>query len=358
MGTLIDILIFLFILGILIIVHEFGHFIIARVSGIKVNVFSIGFGPRIIKKSFKTFDFRICAIPFGGYVKLAGAEQDEYTGKHFEFLSKPVGIKSLVVVAGPVINYIFAWVLFCLVFSAGVSVPSAEVGEIMKGYPAAESGLQAGDVIVAVGDKQVNSWSDLTQIIHNTNKEKLNIEVLRGEENLNFVIPVTRNEVTDIFGKKRTFSFIGIKPSGETVRVEYGFFEAVKEGTLALGRLTFLTLKALGFVIIGAMPAKESLTGPVGIFFITKQASDIGISAIINLMAVLSMSLAIINLFPLPVLDGGHIILFGLEKIRGKPLSAKAEELITRVGVSVIIILSLLVLYLDIEKVRQGVFGG
>ncbi len=351
-----SLLIFIFTLGLLIVIHEFGHFITAKASGIKVDVFSIGFGPVLYRKKFQSFDFLICAVLWGGYVKLAGFSPEETKGLKSDFLSKPLFIRGLVIAAGPLFNYILAMFLFILVFLIGFPVPSSRVGKLVDGYPAVASGIKEGDLILNIDGKDVKTWEDVSGIIHNTEEGSLILTVLRAGEKKQFVLHPKREEKTDIFKKKHTLSFIGIRPSDEVVKLKYPFFEAVGKGVSSLFGFTWMTLKALGYVIIGALPLRDTFTGPLGIYYVTKQASHIGVAAVIHLMALLSMSLAVFNLLPLPVLDGGHIFFLMIEKIRGEPLSSRTEEIISRIGITFLIILVTLVMYNDVMRFGQGLF--
>ena len=352
-----SVLIFILILGILVVVHELGHFLLAKASGVKVEVFSIGFGPPLAKFKFRTFDLYISLILWGGYVKLAGFERQEHQGKPWEFLSKPLGGRAKIILAGPLFNYLFSWVLFCLVFFTGVEFPSNRVGRLKPGWPAEKAGIKEQDIILEVEGKPTKTWQDITEIVHNTNLKEMEVVVLRNGEKLRFTITPKKEEVKDLLGRKRVFSFIGIYPSQEVVKLRYSPLKAVIKGSLSLLKLTFFTFKALFYVVIGVLPFRETLTGPLGIYYITKQAVSWGLSPLLHLMAVLSMSLAIFNILPLPVLDGGHLFLLGLEKIRRKPLSLKTEEIITKIGMSFIFLLIFFVLYNDIVRFGSKIFS-
>lgn len=351
-------IIFIFIISILVIVHEFGHFFVAQRLGVGVESFSVGFGPPIFKHKFRNFEFFIRIIPLGGYVKLTGDSVRECKGEKNEFYSQPVGKRSLIVGAGPLFNYLLAWFSFCIIFVGGFIVPSTRVGELLEGYPAEEAGIKPRDIILKIEDKKVKTWQEMAEFIHNLKKEKVRVTVLRGKREMEFIIKLKRKEVRDFLGRKRTFSFIGIAPSEEMVKLRYSFPESLLRATTYFFHLTFMILQSIGYILIGVLPLKESVTGPLGIYYVTREVASIGLGAILHLLGVLSLSLSIFNLLPLPVLDGGHILLFLIEKIRRKTLSERAEDLINQVGFVLIITLIFLVLYNDILRFGTKIIGG
>jgi len=343
-------LLFMLVLGIMIAVHEAGHFCAARLCGVQVEVFSIGFGRPLFTKKFKTFEFRIGSIPFGGYVKLFGDDPKESTGHKDEFLKQPKRKRAFIVAAGPLFNYLLAWLLFCGVFAVGFSVPSPKIGTVLEGYPAEAVGLQQGDLIRQVNGHEITAWNDVVERIQGADGARLDILVDRNGAERTFVIDPQNRERTDVFGKKKPVSFIGVAPSEELMMLQYSIPEAFAKGTEALFRFTILTLQGLWYMIIGVLPFKESVTGPLGIYFITKQAMEIGLGAIMHLMAVISMSLGIFNLLPLPVLDGGHLFFIGVETLRGRPLSDRVQDRITQVGFALIMVLMAFVLINDVQR--------
>lgn len=352
-----SVIIFFVILGIMVTVHEFGHFIAARMSGVRVEIFSIGFGKPIYKKVLSSCEFRICLIPLGGYVKLFGDEPSDTTGAADEFLSKSKRARAFIIALGPIFNYILAWLLFCAVFFIGMEVPSSRLGSVLEGQPAAEVGLQEGDLITVINNEKIDTWQDIVAAIHDSKGQTIRLTAQRSDGSHEFIISPEKLEREDAFGKKIVVSFIGVAPSDELVDVKYSFFESIFEGTKALFTLTFMTVKGLWFMITGILPFKESVTGPLGIYFITKQAASIGIGALMHLMAVISMSLGIFNLLPLPVLDGGHLFFIAIEAIRRKPLSDKVQDRITQVGFVLIMALMVFVMANDLQKFLPRIFS-
>ncbi|MBN2120661.1 MAG: RIP metalloprotease RseP [Candidatus Omnitrophica bacterium] len=351
-----EVLRFILILGVLIIVHEFGHFLAARRLGVKVDKFAIGFGPPIFKRRIKDFDFLICSIPLGGYVKLAGDSLTECKGKSFEYFSKPPGIRAVIVGIGPVFNYILAWLIFAVIFTIGFASPdpSSTIGELKENYPAQASGLKEDDVIVEIDSKKVQSWQELTSMIHNFQGRYLNIKVKRGSQVIDFRLE-PRRETQEVFGKKHEVSLIGIAPKVYTVK--YPFYEALGQAGIHIVKLTILTLKALFRIFTGSIPIRDSLVGPFGMYVISSDVARLGLVPLLSFVGLISMSLAIFNFLPLPILDGGHLFFLLLEKLRKKPLSPKIEDVINQIGFVFLVILGIFVLYNDFLRFGPKLFG-
>jgi regulator of sigma E protease len=342
-------------LGILIIVHEFGHLVIAKRCGVKVERFSIGFGPRLWSVKRGGTDYQVSLIPLGGYVKMAGESyEDEIKGERWEFLSQPPGNRLRIVIAGPLLNYALAFIIFTLIFIIGAPALSTTIGELLEGYPAVKAGLRQGDKIVTVDGKPVTYWEDMTSIIHKKFDEDVMLAVERdGKQFMVSLRPQTK-EMENIFGQKIRVALIGISPSVDDVLImRFNPVMAVYHGARRLFMLTGFTYKALWMMATGAMSPKEA-TGPIGIFFLTSQAAKLGFIALLHFMAVISFNLAIFNLLPLPILDGGHVLFLTIEKIRKKPLSQRAQEAITKVGLAFLLFLVVAVSYNDL--IRYGVF--
>ncbi|MFH0763428.1 MAG: RIP metalloprotease RseP [Candidatus Omnitrophota bacterium] len=342
---------FLIVLGVLVLVHEFGHFITAKRLGVRVERFSIGFGPKLFSVKKDETEYLVCAIPLGGYVKMGGDEPGEnIKGEKWEFLSRSISDRFKIIFAGPVTNYILAFLIFSVIFMFGSPTMTTEVGSLLKGYPAESQGILAGDKILSVDGAKVRYWEDMTELIHKHHGGVMKVLIERDgrifEKN---ITPVVR-ETKDIFGKHTRIALMGIAPSQKIEKVRYGFFASFSMGFKKLTELTFITYKALWSMLTGQLSLKESMTGPIGIFVITGQAAKLGFIHILHLMAILSASLAIFNMLPFPVLDGGHIIFLTIEKLRGRPLSIKTQGTVTNVGVSLLILLTVFIFYNDIMK--------
>jgi regulator of sigma E protease len=334
-----------------VLIHEFGHFIAAKRLGVRVEKFSFGFGPKIFSVKRGETEYLLSAIPLGGYVKMSGDEPGETLhNKSHEFLSRSVGDRFKIIFAGPLFNYILAFLIFSFIFMFGSPTLTTEVGNLLKDYPAQAAGVKVGDKIIAVDGVAVKYWEDMTAIIHKHTEGSIKLSMVRAGSPIEIEIKPTVRETKDIFGKKVSIALVGIAPSQRIENVKYGFFKSFWMGLRKVVDLTVITYKALWAIFTGQMSVKESMTGPIGIFVITGQAAKMGLIYIFHLMALLSASLAIFNLLPLPILDGGHILFLAIEKIRRKPLSMKAQEAVANLGVAFLILLTVFIFYNDIIK--------
>ncbi|MBU0503378.1 MAG: RIP metalloprotease RseP [Candidatus Omnitrophota bacterium] len=348
---MISFFIFIFILGLLIIVHEWGHFIASRRVGVRVEKFSIGFGPRLFTKVRNKTEYSLSAIPFGGYVKLAGDNLDEYKGGADEYFSKPLKQRFKIIFAGAFLNYIMGFLCFWLIFFIGFPTLTTKVGGLVDGFGAKESGIISGDKIISIDNKKTLTWPELQAAVQmRKDKSKVDVMVLREGQELNFAVVIREKPLKDVLGEKRNIGLLGITPADEIVQIKYGFFKSFFMGMNKALDLSALTYKALWRMITGNLSIKDSVTGPLGMYYLTSKAASIGLVAILHLMAALSISLAIFNLLPLPALDGGHIVLLLIEKIRGKALSLRAERIFSNVGMSLLITLAVAVFYNDLIR--------
>jgi regulator of sigma E protease len=348
---LLSLICFLFVLSILVLIHEFGHFIVAKRIGVRVEKFSFGFGPKLFSIKKGETEYLISAIPLGGYVKMAGDEPGEKLhNERWEFLSRGVWDRFRIIFAGPLFNYVLAFIIFSFIFMFGSPTLTTEVGNLLKDYPAQAAGIQIGDKILAVDGKSVKYWEDMTAMIHKHTDGAIRLSIERAGKAFDIEIKPNVREVKDIFGKSTRIALVGIAPSQKIENIRYGFFQSFGMGFKKVVDLTVITCKALFSIITGRLSLKESMTGPIGIFVITGQAAKLGLIYLFHLMAILSASLAIFNLLPLPVLDGGHIIFLFIEKLRGKPLSIKAQERIANFGIAFLIALTVFIFYNDIMK--------
>ncbi|MBL7196478.1 MAG: RIP metalloprotease RseP [Candidatus Omnitrophica bacterium] len=346
-------IIFLIIISILIFVHEFGHFFMAKRLGIKVEKFSLGFGPQLFGFKFQDVDFKLCLIPFGGYVKLAGDSRQDYKGQSYEYLSKQPGQRAKVVFFGPLFNYILAFLFLWVVYCIGYPQISTTVGQVIDDMPAKEAGILENDKIIEINGREVKYWSHVLENIKNkVIKDEVKVKILRDGQEINLsIIPVKKVE-KDLFGKEREVSLIGIAPSYEIVEERYNIFVAFGVSLFNILKLTYFTLKAIVSLIFGHLSLREAVTGPVGIFNITSEAAKYGFNALLHVTSMLSLALAIFNVLPIPVLDGGHLLFLGIEKLRKRPMSEKVEQKITDVGFSFILILAVFILFNDL--IRYG----
>lgn len=344
--------IFILILSVLILVHELGHFVAAKRLKVKVEKFSLGFGPKLFSKKIGDTEYMLCAIPFGGFIKMAGDSNEEFQGRSEEFLSRKPGERARIIFAGPFFNYLLAFFCLWMVYYMGYPKFSSKIGELIAGMPAAAAGIKIGDHVLEVDGARVQFWEDVSKEIHTKKEQAIRLKVSRDGQTLDFEMVPQIKEVDTIWGKRVRVGLIGIKPSEEIIKVRYGLGLSLVKGTQNLIQMTVATLVAIFSIISGTMSFKESVTGPLGIFFIASGAAKLGVSAVLHVIGILSMSLAVFNLLPLPILDGGHIFLAGLEKMRKKALSSKTEDIINNMGMSFLVILAVFIFFNDL--IRYG----
>jgi regulator of sigma E protease len=344
---------FLLALSALVIVHEWGHFIAARRCGVRVEIFSIGFGRRLFTRKSKGTEFTISAVPMGGYVKMAGDTPEEFTGKPDEFLAQPARKRVKIIVAGPLMNYLLGFLLFSCVYLMGYPAIGTRVGEVIKGMGAESAGIRAGDTIVAIDNKDVQTWDDLVRFIRaEKGRESIRVTIVREGVRSVLTVGLRQGEARDELMQRKKVGQIGIKPSvkapDDVKIIRYGLFKSFEAGAQKTVDLTILTYKALGYMIFGKLSMSESMTGPVGMFEIYKSAKTLVDFFVLS--AVVSVSLALFNLLPLPILDGGHIFFLALEKIRRKPISKKTEDFIVKIGLALLISIAVLVSVNDVRR--------
>ncbi|MGM0444980.1 MAG: RIP metalloprotease RseP [Bacillota bacterium] len=353
---ILTILSFIVVLGILIFIHEFGHYITAKLSDIRVEEFALGFGPKLISKQWGETVYSIRAIPLGGFCNMTGEfvpdeDDDEESLRIYNeakdngrcFHQKPMWKRFAVIFMGPLMNFFLAVVIFFLIFSfAGLPIDTSNqpvIGELDPSRPAAEAGLKPGDEIVSINNTEVNTWQEMTGLIHNSENESLEITINRDGEALNF-------NITPVFNEEMAVNIIGIYP--EVVRENIGFFESIRRSFAQTWQIIYLTIN--GFIQMISNRSMEGLGGPVMIASIIGQAARNGIINVMNWTAIISVNLGIINLLPLPALDGGRLLFIGIELLRGKPVDPKKEGFVHLVGFVLLMILMLFIIYNDIAK--------
>ncbi|MDD5680339.1 MAG: RIP metalloprotease RseP [Candidatus Omnitrophica bacterium] len=341
------------VFSIMIISHEFGHFLMAKKMGVKVEVFSFGFGPKIVSFERGGTEYVLSAVPFGGYVKMAGDELSEkLEGKEWEFYSKPIYKRFNIIVAGPVVNYILGFVFFCLVFMMGAPVATSRIGGILDGYPAQQAGIQSGDLILDIDGKPVKYWDDVLAAIRDRKEGNINVGIERNGKTQRFVVAGKSEDAKDILGKPLKRTMIGIAPSDEVIFVKYGFFKALVMGADMVWKITTLTYQAIWGMFVGAVSLK-AVAGPIGIFAMTGKAASMGLIYLLHISAFISVSLAIFNLLPFPILDGGHILFLMIEKIKGRPVDKKVQEAAQNIAFALLIAFVLLVSWNDIRNLPK-----
>jgi regulator of sigma E protease len=352
MGT--NIFAFIIVLGVLIFFHEFGHFLIARLFGVGVEKFSLGFGPRLIGKKVGITDYRLSAIPLGGYVKMVGEEPDAQIDPQdlpLSFTHKHVAKRMLIVAAGPIFNILLAVIIFFGIFLfSGTHILKPSIGSVRAGSPALAAGLEKGDLITRINGTPIKSWDEMAKIINASKGRTLDLTVQRQESTLKFAIAPEKVSTKNIFGEDVQRYVIGITASGETFSKEMNLFQAASESFLQTYRVTELMVVIIGKLIKGDI-STNTLGGPIMIAQMAGDSAKAGVGSLISFIAVISINLAIINLLPIPVLDGGHLLFFAIEAIKGRPVSIKVREVAQQVGLFILILLMILVFYNDITRI-------
>jgi len=342
-----------FCLGLVVVIHEMGHLVMARQLGVRVERFTVGFGPELFGWTSRNIRFAVCAIPLGGMVKLAGEFLDERKNKPDEFFSQPWYRRNLIALAGPLMNYVLAFVLFAVVAGVwGILQPSSEpiVGDIIPGLPASVAKLQENDRIVGINGAPVRSWDEMATIIHEHPAEKLNVDVQRPSasgrtpQKMTLVLTPQRDAQLGI-------GLIGIMPKVNNVRPGVkgsmsAAYQDIKVWTLQ--PLKYLSSKVRHF------EGPKELSGPLGIAQMVTKATREGLSYVIYLIAIISTGLGLFNLFPIPVLDGGHILLYTIEGIMRRPLSKRTMQVAHAVGLSLVLTIFLYASYQDVLRWRLG----
>ena len=351
MVNMLHILAVIFIFGVLIISHELGHFWTARKCGVKVELFTFGFGPKLF--GFKRGDtlYQVALIPFGGAVKLAG--EDGYgkgEPKGDEYFAKSAGQRTLILVMGSVHNFVLGFLVFALVFILGIQTVNYRqplVGEIQPGFPAQNVGIKSGDLITQVAGRKVTDWLALSKEIHRYPGQEINLEVLRGKEVLNFKV-IPKVETIKTAQGQETVGLIGIVPA--VTREKFGLIPAFGRAGKETVRVAGLIFYYLGKLFTHELSTRE-LAGPVGIAQMTGQFVQTGWSGFLYFLALLSVNLSIVNLFPFPMLDGGHVAGVLIERVRKRKPSRRFLEISQTIGFSLLILLALFVTYNDILRI-------
>jgi regulator of sigma E protease len=355
---------FLFVLSLVVFFHELGHFLVARWCGVRILVFSIGFGPELVGFYDRHGTrWKIAAVPLGGYVKFLGddgatstpdsdrlSQMDEKERAESFFFQK-VWKRAAIVVAGPVANFILAIVIFAGIFMLyGMQTMSARVDDVQPDSPAAAAGFQPGDMVLAIDGQKIASFADMQRLVADSAGETLKITVERNGSQVVLKATPELHEEKDIFGNVRRIGLLGIRRTPGPGDVKYEPVSPPRAVLLGVQETWFVvdkTLTYLGRVIVGREAANQ-LGGPIRIAQMSGQVASISFAALVHLAAVLSVSIGLLNLFPIPLLDGGHLLFYSIEAMRGRPLSERAQEVGFRIGFAIVIMLMIFATFNDI----------
>lgn len=355
---------FLFVLTIVVFFHELGHFLVARWCGVRVKAFSIGFGPELIGfNDRRGTRWKISAIPLGGYVKFLGDEdaastpsRDTIDGMSEEdrkdtFFAKNVWQRAAIVAAGPIANFILAIVIFAGIFTLyGREVTSARVDQVVTGGAAETAGFKVGDLVLSIDGAPIASFNDLQRIVSASADESLTIVVERDGGEVTLQATPQRREITDRFGNVHKIGQLGLSRSASAADVKLERFSLPQAVVLGAQETWFIVDRTFDYIggIFTGRESTEELGGPIRVAQVSGQVATLGVVALINLAAILSVSIGLLNLFPVPMLDGGHLMFYLFEIIRGKPLSARAQDIGFRIGLAAVLMLMLFTTWNDI----------
>lgn len=346
---------FIVLLGVLILVHELGHFLVAKLVDVKVLKFSLGFPPAMIKRMWGETEYILSWVPLGGYVKLLGEDPESKEEippeeEHRAFTNKPLLSRTAIIIAGPLANYLLALVLFCGAYLMGWPVASTDIGKILPDSPAMEAGLKPGDRVVAINGAPVWRWDDMRTTIGKNVGKQLALTVEREARTIDLSVTPVLGDQKDMFGNP--LGRIGVMPSGG--RVKLGFAASLYEGCRFTVYATGLVIDML-VKIVKMEISPKNLGGPIAIAQASGESLKAGIFSFIFLVSFISINLAVINLLPIPVLDGGHLLFFLVEAVIRRPVTGRVRESATFAGLLFIVMMMALVFYNDISRiVTQG----
>lgn len=349
-----SILAVVFVLGGLIFFHELGHFVFARGLGMGVSVFSLGFGPRLMGFKHGKTDYRICAFPLGGYVQLVGQGPDDELPQDFtleeSFSQRPPWQRMLVVLAGPMFNFLLAWFIFWgLSLSQGVQELLPIIGQVTEDSAAYEAGIRSGDQVVTVNGRTIRIWDDLVKGIETNPGTPMALEVQRGQNLLSIAVTPRLQEKRNFFGEIKIVPMLGIAPQGEWVTRDLNIFSAALHGAQQIWEVSGLMLTGIVKLIERVIPWTD-MGGVILITEMIHKEAQTGVVNLLALAALISINLGILNLLPIPVLDGGHLLFFFLEMVVGKPLSPQIQQVALKIGITLLFMLMIVATANDILR--------
>ena len=375
---------FIVALGPLIFVHELGHFLLAKLMGVSVEKFSLGFGPKLIGKKIGETEYLLSAFPLGGYVKMFGeggyieggevhtsggvdntpAEElpldtlreltDEEKGR--SFAHKPVLARIAIVIAGPLFNMLFAWLIFIVLCMIGVPTVTSKIGEALKDKPAAKAGMQKGDIITSINNKPIHRWDQIAEGVTASKGQPLTLTVRRNDKVIPFTITPEPRIAKNLFGEKVNGYAVGVASAGEVITEYFNPLQAFVKGTEQTWKVIELTFMSLIKMAQRVVPM-DSVGGPIMIADMAGKMADAGGASFLAFIALISINLGVLNLLPIPVLDGGHLLFFFMELIFRRPVPQKVREYAQQIGMVLLLGLMVLAFYNDIIRffiTRQG----
>lgn len=352
------------IITIIVFVHEFGHYFVAKISGVKIEQFSIGFGKEIFGFNDKSGTrWKICSLPFGGYVKMfgdAGAASDPDNEKIKQFTeeeaktsfhTKPLSVRSAIIFAGPLFNFLLAILLLTVLFTFnGKSIATSKIGSVAENSAAYEAGIKAGDVITEIDGTKIANFADIQRIISINTGTQVNITLKRDDLDKNIKLTPKFIEREDFLGNVAKTPMLGVS-SGSVTHKELGVFSAFTSSITETYNISASTLKAIGQMVTGQRSVKE-ISGPIGIAKYSGQSASRGLTTVIWFIIVLSINLGLVNLFPIPLLDGGHLFFYGIEAVIRRPVNEAVKQVAFKIGLALIGTFFIFAMFNDIQKLN------
>ena len=355
---------FLFVLTIVVFFHELGHFLVARWCGVAVKTFSVGFGPEVLGfNDRRGTRWRLSLIPLGGYVRFLGDENEASATDRAaveamspderarSFAAQGVGARAAIVAAGPIANFILAIVIFTAIFSIfGRETMTARIDSVVPGSVAEEAGFEVGDVVLSINGSKIADFSDLQRIVAFSGGSPLAVVVQRDGSEVTLNATPEVKEIEDRFGNKQRMGQLGVGRSPTAADITTERYSVPAAAGLAVQETWFVTERTLAY-LVGVIAGRESadqLGGPIRVAEVSAQVATLGFAALVNLAAILSISIGLINLFPIPMLDGGHLLFFSAEALRGKPLSERIQDIGMRIGLVAVLMLMIFATWNDI----------
>ena len=358
---------FLFVLTLVVFFHELGHFLVARWFGIGVKVFSIGFGPEIFGFNDRHGTrWRLSWIPLGGYVKFIDDDNVASAGQKSldslspadrarSFQAKPVSARAAVVAAGPIANFILAIIIFTAIFSLfGERVTEAKVDVVNPGPAAARAGFVAGDTVISIDGQKIESFGEMQRIVGTSPDRDLRFVVERDGKTVDIVARPERKEITDRFGNTLRIGLLGIQRTAAPDNWTLQRHDPATAFVMAVKECYFVVTRSLGYLydVVTGREAADQLGGPIRIAQVSGQVATAGFIALLNLAAIISVSIGLLNLFPIPMLDGGHLLFYAIEGLRGRPLSEYTQEIGFRIGLAFVLMLMVFATWNDLIHLK------
>ncbi len=343
-------------LSFLILVHEFGHFLVARLAGVKVLAFSLGFGKKLIRFTRGETEYALSLVPLGGYVKLLGESDDDEVAEEDagrSYAQKPAIVRIAIAFAGPFFNIIFAAVIFYFIFLSGYNVLSTKVGSVQTGYPAYEAGIRQGDVITKVNGADITEWADLMEEMAKAPSGPVRITVLRDGTSVDLTMIPQDIESKNIFGETTRRKVIGVTASSDFVERKETVATAAVRAVSQTYNLTRITIVGIAKLAVGSISPKN-VGGPLMILDIAGKQAKEGKKNLAYFVAVISINLAVVNLLPIPILDGGHILFHLIEIVTRRKVSQKWVEITQKIGFGILIAIMVLAFFNDVMRMFFG----